>query len=185
MDHNYAEPDSDDANMEEDSEEDSDEMQQGYLCTSTDPRRIGTGDGETIILNSRELRKAISLQQNAKDQTIWMTTAHAGFPLERDEVEVTNSKDTQMGRITTRYLHATISTFIANWETDLTSTGKNSSPLEQAVIDLENKWSQKYVTGTRECPTQPSPTVAVFHQLLYIKKDIQEECWGSKMKGWW
>ncbi len=27
-------------------------------------------------------------------------------------------------------------------------------------------------------------TVGVFHQLLYIKKDIQEECWGSKIKGW-
>jgi hypothetical protein len=24
-----------------------------------------------------------------------------------------------------------------------------------------------------------------FHQLLYIKKDIQEDCWGSKIKGWW
>ena len=60
---------------EKDSEEDSDEMQQGYLCTSTDPKRIGTKDGETFILNSRELRKTISLQQNVKDQTIWMTTA--------------------------------------------------------------------------------------------------------------
>ena len=23
------------------------------------------------------------------------------------------------------------------------------------------------------------------HQLLYIKKDTQEDCWGSKIKGWW
>ena len=23
-----------------------------------------------------------------------------------------------------------------------------------------------------------------FHQLLYIKKDTQEDCWGSKIKGW-
>jgi hypothetical protein len=23
-----------------------------------------------------------------------------------------------------------------------------------------------------------------FHQLLYIQKDIQENCWGSKIKGW-
>ncbi len=37
-------------------------MQQGYLCTSEDPRRIGVGGDETIILNSRELRKAITLQ---------------------------------------------------------------------------------------------------------------------------
>jgi hypothetical protein len=97
----------------------------------------------TIILNSRELRKAITLQQTAKDQTIWMTTSQTGFPLEREEDEVTNSKDTQMGRITARYLHPAISTFIANWQTDLTPSGKQPSPLEQAAIDLENEWSQK------------------------------------------
>jgi hypothetical protein len=144
LDHNYAEPDSDNVNLEEDSEEDSDEMQQGYLCTSADPRRIGEGGDQTIILNPRELRKVITPQQNAKDQTIWMTTAQTGFPLERDEDEDTNRKDTQMGRITERYLHPVISTFIANWETDLTSSGKQLSPLDQPVIDLENEWSQKY-----------------------------------------
>jgi len=26
---------------------------------------------------------------------------------------------------------------------------------------------------------------AGFHQLLHIKEDIREECWGSKIKGWW
>ncbi len=29
------------------------------------------------------------------------------------------------------------------------------------------------------------PKADGFHQLLYIKKDIQEDCWGSKIKGWW
>jgi hypothetical protein len=24
-----------------------------------------------------------------------------------------------------------------------------------------------------------------FHQLLYLKKDILDDCWGSKIKGWW
>jgi hypothetical protein len=90
---NYAEH-SDDSNMEEDSEEDSEEnlgeMQQGYLCTSADPRRVGMGGGETVILNSRELRKTITLQQTTKDQTIWMTTTQTGFPLEKDEEEITN-----------------------------------------------------------------------------------------------
>ncbi len=85
-----------------------------------------------------------------------MTTAQAGLPLERDEDEVTNNKDTQMGRITARYLHPVISTFIANWQADLTSAGKQPSTLEQAAIDLENEWSQKYVTGTWEAPTEPS-----------------------------
>ena len=55
---NYVEP-SDDPNMDEDSEEeagkDSDDMQQGYLCISADPRRVGTGGCETISLNHREL----------------------------------------------------------------------------------------------------------------------------------
>ena len=100
LNHNYAEQDSDDANIEEDSEEDSDEMQQVNLRTSADPRRVGEGDGETIILTSRELRKTITLQQTAKDQTIWMTIAQTGFPLEREEDEVTSSKDAQVGRIT-------------------------------------------------------------------------------------
>ena len=119
--------------MEEDSEEDSGEMKQVYLCTSVDPRRVGEGGGETVILNSREVSKVITLQQTTKDQTIWMTTTQTGFPLERDEEEITNNEDTQMGRTTARY--------IDKWEADLTSTGKQPSPLEQSVIDLENEWS--------------------------------------------
>ena len=45
--HNYAEPPDDP--MNEDSEEapdnDSGDMQEGYLCTSADPRRVGVGEG--------------------------------------------------------------------------------------------------------------------------------------------
>jgi hypothetical protein len=61
-----------------------------------------------------------------------------------------------MERITSRYLHPDIFTFISKWKTDLTSSGKQPSPLEEAVIDLENEWSQKYVTGTWEDPTEPT-----------------------------
>jgi hypothetical protein len=67
-----------------------------------------------------------------------MTTAQAGFPLEMDDGKFINRKDTQMGRATTRYLHPAISTFIDNWESDLTSSGKQPSPLEQAGTELEN-----------------------------------------------
>ena len=113
--------------MDEDSEEesgkDSGGMQQGYLCISVDPRRVGAGDGETVILNPRELRKTITLQQTTEDQKIWMTSAQTGFPLERDTDEVINSKDVQMGRNTARYLHPVISTYITAWEADLTSAG--------------------------------------------------------------
>jgi hypothetical protein len=85
-----------------------------------------------------------------------MTTVQVGFPLTRDEEEVTNNKDSQVGRTTTPYLHPVISTFIVDWETDLTSSGKQSSPLEEEDIDLENEWSQKNVTGIWETSTEPS-----------------------------
>ena len=38
---------------------------------------------------------------------------------------------------------------------------------------------------TMEDEWSPLLKTAGFHQLLHIKKDIQEECWGSKIKGWW
>jgi hypothetical protein len=34
------------------------------------------------------------------------------------------------------------------------------SPLVQAVINLDNEWSQKYITGSWEAATDPSPTPA-------------------------
>jgi hypothetical protein len=54
--------------------------------------------------------------------------------------------------------HPAISTFIADWQAELISTGQSPSPLEQAAIDLENEWSQKYVTGALEVPTDPPPS---------------------------
>jgi hypothetical protein len=122
--------------MDEDSEKDSDDRQQGYLCISADPSRVGTRVGEPVILNPKELRKTITLQQTTKDQTIWMTSAQTGFPLERDVDEVTNNKDVQMGRNTARYLHPAISTYIPEWEAELTSTGTQPPPVAQSVIDL-------------------------------------------------
>ena len=43
---------------------------------------------------------------------------------------------------------------------------------EWVIWKSKDKWSTSLKT-------------AGFHQLLYINKDIQEECWGSKIKGWW
>jgi hypothetical protein len=64
LDRNYAEPDSDDANMEEDSEDvntekDSEVMQQGYLCTSADPRRIEEGCDETSFSNPTNCARSL------------------------------------------------------------------------------------------------------------------------------
>ncbi len=103
------------------------DMEQGYLCISTDPRRVGAGGGETVILNPRELRKVITLQQTTEVQKIWMTSAQTGFPLERDTDEGINIKDVQMGRNTVRYLHPAISTYITVWEADLTSGSPQSA----------------------------------------------------------
>ena len=141
----YAEPP--DAPTDEDSEEvsdnDSGDMQIGYLCISGDPRRVGVGAGEPMILNPKELRRVLTLQQTMEDQTIWMTSAQTGFPLERETDEVKNSTDTQMGRHTARYLHPAISTCITDWEAYLASTGTQPPPLAQATIYLENEWSMK------------------------------------------
>ena len=56
QDRDYVIPDSEDEDMEQNSEE----IQQDYLCTSVDPTRIGTGEGETIILRPKELHKVIT-----------------------------------------------------------------------------------------------------------------------------
>jgi hypothetical protein len=159
----YAEPP--DAPTDEDSEEasDSGDMQIGYLCISADPRRVGVGGGEPMILNPKELRWSLTLQQTMEDQTIWMTSSQTGFPLERETDEVKNSTDTQMGRHTARYLHPAISTCIADWEADLASTGTQPPLLAQTAIDLENEWSQKYVMGTWVAPTEPSPPTVIWH----------------------
>jgi hypothetical protein len=77
-----------------------------------------------------------SFHRSKFDQTVWMTTTQVGFPFTRDEEEVINSKDTQMGRLTARYLHPVISTFIVYVQPELTSTGQSPSPLEEEVIDL-------------------------------------------------
>jgi hypothetical protein len=66
----YAEPS--DAPTDEDSEEVSDsvDIQIGYLCISADPRRVGVGGGEPMILNPKEIRRALTLQQTMEDQTV-------------------------------------------------------------------------------------------------------------------
>ena len=47
------------------------EMQQGHLCVSTDPRRVGGPDGEPkTIINIEELRSLLITQQSLKDQTV-------------------------------------------------------------------------------------------------------------------
>jgi hypothetical protein len=58
-------------------------------------------------------------------------------------------------------------------EEDREDTIPTLQKLDEWVIwKSKDKWS-------------PRLKIACFHQLLYIKKDTQEDCWGSKIKGWW
>ncbi len=64
-----------------DDEEGVKEEIQGYLCVSPDPRRSGqTGGAENFIITAEELRLILKSQCKEEDQTVWMTTAQAGFP---------------------------------------------------------------------------------------------------------
>jgi hypothetical protein len=114
--------------IEDDTEDNPEDMQQGYLCTSADPRRIGTDGGETTILNPGELYDTITSQISICNQTVCLTTTQAGFPLirgyPRDEEEPANGDDTQLGRPVARYLHPVISNFITFIQTDLTYKGE-------------------------------------------------------------
>jgi hypothetical protein len=83
--------------------------------------------------------------------------AQAGFPLTREEEELINSEDAQMGRPTARYLHPAISEFIADMQAELTSMGQLPTTLEQAAIDLEEGWSHKHVTGGGRITGSPDP----------------------------
>ena len=59
-----------DAYMDTDDDLDQ-EIQQGHLCISTDPRRVGGPDGEPTIINIEELRDLLITQQSLEDQTVW------------------------------------------------------------------------------------------------------------------
>ena len=45
------------------------EMQQGHLCVSTDPRSVGGPGGEPTIISLEELRALLITQQALEDQT--------------------------------------------------------------------------------------------------------------------
>ena len=46
------------------------DFQQGYLCVSADPRRVGGPGGEPTIINLKELRTLLRTQQTLDDQTV-------------------------------------------------------------------------------------------------------------------
>ena len=75
--------------MDIDSDDDlGQDFQQGYLCVSADPRRVGGPGGEPTIINLKELRTLLCTQQTLEDQTVWLTTAQSGFPVVADAQEI-------------------------------------------------------------------------------------------------
>ena len=88
--------------LNEDVDMDSDDdlgqdFQQGYLCVSADPRRVGGLGGEPTIINLKELRTLLRTHQTLEDQTVWLTTAQAGFPVAADAQEVQTDRDRILG----------------------------------------------------------------------------------------
>jgi hypothetical protein len=96
-----------------DDEEGVKEEIQGYLCVSADPRRSGQTEGvENFIITVEELRLILKTQCEEEDQSVWMSTAQAGFPTTATEGELDNDLDRQLGKPIARYLHPAISDFI-------------------------------------------------------------------------
>ena len=134
-----------------DDEEGVKEEIQGYLCVSADPRRSGqTEGGENFIITTEELRRILKAQCKEENQTVWMTTAQAGFPTTAAEGELDNDLDRQLGKPTARYLHPAISAFIIQRQQELVTQDQAPSMAESRAMELESEW------GTQEeCTESP------------------------------
>ncbi len=58
--------------------------------------------GENLIITAEELRLILKAQCEEEDQTVWMTTAQAGFPTTAAKGELDNDLDRQLGKPTAR-----------------------------------------------------------------------------------
>ena len=76
------------------------DFQQGFLCVSADPRRVGGPGGEPTIITLKELRTLLCTQQTREDQTVWLTTAQAGFPVAADAQEIQTDRDRLLASVT-------------------------------------------------------------------------------------
>jgi hypothetical protein len=125
---------------------DADDEIQGYLCVSADPRRSGTAEGgENFIITPKELRLSLQVQRKAKDQSVWMTTAQAGFPTTAAEGELDNDLDRQLGKPTARCLHPAISAFILHRQQELSAQDQAPSIAEIRALELESEWGTQEV----------------------------------------
>jgi hypothetical protein len=150
----------------DDEEEVEDEIQ-GYLCVSADPRRSGkTEGGENFIITTEELRRILQAQCEEKDQSVWMTTAQAGFPRTAAEGELDNDLDRHRGKPTARCLHPAISEFILQRQQELITQGQAPSMTESRDLELESEWdtqeecmevSDRNKDSTEDITREPDP----------------------------
>jgi hypothetical protein len=116
------------------------DFQQGYLCVSADPRRVGGPGGEPTIINLMELRTLLRTQQTREDQTVWLTTAQTGFPVVADAQEIKTDRDRLLGNPVALFLHPVTSSFIQARYQELASTNQTPSHAEVLVKRLEETW---------------------------------------------
>ncbi len=120
------------------------EIQQGHLCVSTDPRRVGGPGGEPTIINIEDLRDLMITQQSLEDQTVCLTTVQAGFPVTADGTELQNDRDRLLVKPVARFLHPVISNFIQERPEELKVKGQAPSHMEKLAKRLEETWGKTY-----------------------------------------
>ncbi len=92
------------------------------------------------MIISKELRMSLQAQCEVEDQTVWMTTAQAGFQTTSAEGELDNDLDRQRGKPTTRCLHPAISVYILQRQQELSMLDLSPSMTENRDLELENEW---------------------------------------------
>jgi hypothetical protein len=109
-------------------------------------RRYREEGGENCIITAEELRLILKAQCEEEDQTVWMTTAQAGFPTTAAEGELDNDLDRQRGKPTARCLHPAISVFILQRQQELVTQDRTPSMTESRALELESEWGTRLPT---------------------------------------
>jgi hypothetical protein len=148
-----------------------DDSEGDELCVSADPRRSGQTEGvENFIITAEELRRILKAQCEEEDQTVWMTTAQAGFPTTAAEGELDNDLDRQLGKPIARYLHPVISAFITQRQQELVTKDQAPSMAENRAMELESEWDTqeecmespvRNKDATEDITWEPDPLLAV------------------------
>jgi hypothetical protein len=142
-DHNYAEPDSDDAEMEGspdegNKEEESEIMKQGCLCTTADPRRRGRR--RTLYYHPHRTERHHHPTTNRKRSNNMDDNSPSRIPAHKERRRSHKQQRHTTGQNT---VHTVISKFITDWTSAPPSSEEQPTPegkrLIQAAINLEKE----------------------------------------------